>query len=93
MEDNDAFLGVNAMTTAQQTRALRALADEACIAILTENATNQPLDVRQLASLVGYYGHLQRTKHDGRRRSWTTWLNHRQSYVAVDAVSTGMPFA
>ena len=38
---NAAFLGANAMTTSQQTQALRALVDEAHIAIPTENVTHR----------------------------------------------------
>jgi hypothetical protein len=91
LANSAAFLGVNAKTEADQIEALRALVENAHVAILTDQVTSQAIDVRQLASLVAYYGHLLMTTPQARLRAWTTWLKRRQSYIAVDAVATNLP--
>ena len=91
LEINAAFLNIKGQKEAEQSQALQALVEEAFVAMLTEGTASKAMDVRQVASCVAYYGHLQKTKSQGRLRTWTTWMLHRRSYIAVDAVSTGLP--
>ena len=73
LEDNASFLGVQGKKEAEQSEALQALVEEAFMAMLTEGAASEAMDVRQVASCVAYYGHLLRTSSQGRLRTWTTW--------------------
>ena len=79
LDNNAAFLRVKAKTEADQIEALRALVENAHMTILTNQVTSQGIDVRQLASLVAYYSHLQMTTSQTQLRAWTKWLKRRRS--------------